>query len=496
MTVNGILRGKRGVIILQTLGVLSGASCADADMSGSGRRSGEPVDTSEGGTPVEHGFDNCPAERPDCVFERPFATPSGGACPSSDELADPGVEVCASSSAMNRCGSGAVVLGDVCFHSSSIEPGLPAQEAAVGRRVAIRDVDDDGSADLVAVFAGDEMYRLGIYWGDGAGGFADFEIVGSWFNDATALTIADVDSDGRLDVLLGGQSSSGNVLLMFFGGTERGFESVVVPVPSVIRSQPIFVADVNGDDREDVLLGGPVALATGARQYELSEMKISDMDLGQVRQVADMDGDGLRDVLGVLTPDGETVGDLYLTSGAADGLERMPVAFPDDFGAGSMGFGDFDDDGVTDVADLHHEPSPSSSDEVLAQLLLRSGLGGTEPAYELLETFALAPLLRSRGHELIGPKIADIDGDADQDLLFAAGSDGLVGSDCVPPESWRVLRFAVGNGDGTFTESPCDPVLSMNGVITDFDSADLNGDGISDVVAVTLTGVELLLSEL
>jgi hypothetical protein len=225
-------------------------------------------------------------------------------------------------------------------------------------------------------------------------------------------------------------------------------------------------------------------------------MKISDMDLGQVRQVSDMDGDGLRDVLGVLTPEGETVGDLYLTSGAADGLERMPQAFPDDFGAGSMGFGDFDDDGVADVADLHYEPAPNSSGDVEAQLLLRTGLGGSEPAYELLAAFTLAPLLQSRGHDLIGPKSADIDGDADQDLLFAAGTGGLIDSDCVSPDSWRAVRVAIGNGDGTFAESTCHPLISSNGVIIDFDTADFNADGTSDVVAATSTGIELLLSDL
>jgi hypothetical protein len=70
-------RDKRTIVVLQVLGMLA-ASCADAEMTGSGGRSGERATSSGAGTSVKHGFDDCPEAQPNCVFQPPPGSLGGG----------------------------------------------------------------------------------------------------------------------------------------------------------------------------------------------------------------------------------------------------------------------------------------------------------------------------------------------------------------------------------------------------------------------------------
>ena len=112
---------------------------------------------------------------------------------------------------------------------------------------AIADLNGDGSPDIVATHH--EQSALTVMIGDGRGGFT--EASGSPFDFGASLfhlIIADVDRDGRMDVV----ATSGNSVRALLGDGRGAFKPAAsIPVgPGAWR---IAAADLNGDGAIDVV---------------------------------------------------------------------------------------------------------------------------------------------------------------------------------------------------------------------------------------------------
>jgi len=132
--------------------------------------------------------------------------------------------------------------------------GLAVQNAALG------DLDGDGDLDLfAAVIAPSEGQNRNpadrVLFNDGAGHFTDsMQRLGE--RGSTAVALGDLDGDGDLDVLVGHQS--GAVVWINQGGGQDGQAGTFFMALPALYSGPIqalFLADLDSDGDLDALLG-------------------------------------------------------------------------------------------------------------------------------------------------------------------------------------------------------------------------------------------------
>src|SRR5580658_1980585 len=122
---------------------------------------------------------------------------------------------------------------------------LPAQSA-----VAIADVNGDGKADVLTVGS---SFNVSLGNGDGTlqPPIIDTNIGGG------SLVVADVNGDGKLDVVIAGEPATVSVLLGNGDGTFQPPISYNVEYGQPgLQSLSLAVADVNGDGKPDIVISG------------------------------------------------------------------------------------------------------------------------------------------------------------------------------------------------------------------------------------------------
>jgi hypothetical protein len=143
-------------------------------------------------------------------------------------------------------------LGDGTGTFSPANAGLKGVSLS---STSIADVNGDGHPDLlVAGFDGEEPTTT-LYLGDGNGNFspADTELPDLWF---VSTAIADIDGDGNQDLLLSGEDENENpTTMLYLGDGNANFSPADVELED-LHDGSISVADVDGDEDLDVLVTG------------------------------------------------------------------------------------------------------------------------------------------------------------------------------------------------------------------------------------------------
>ena len=236
-------------------------------------------------------------------------------------------------------------------------PGAPRLVArgssalgAPARALAIADLDGDGRPDVVTTGVGTSgASTLSVLLNAGGGAFApraDYSINGG----ATSLAIGDLNGDGRPDVVAGGEGGFGvEVLLNAGAGVLRGFALCACGG----QSPAVALGDLDGDGRTDIVAGNRretgqetsgdlvVVLNGGDDVFKNEPVHYGTGVDPRSVAVGDVNGDGRPDVVV-----GGVCGASVLLN-AGDGTLAEPVRY--ETATGTVALQDLDGDGDLDI---------------------------------------------------------------------------------------------------------------------------------------------------
>ncbi|MEL7119961.1 MAG: FG-GAP-like repeat-containing protein [Bacteroidota bacterium] len=294
----------------------------------------------------------------------------------------------------------------------------------------------------------------------------------------SAIAFADIDGDGDQDVLITGQKSSMELILISKLYTNDGSGKFVEkPGTSFqgVRNGSIAFADIDGDDDQDLIITGlndsivPVTkLFTNDGFGNFTEQAIPTIDGVSYSSIAfsDVDGDGDQDLFITGRNDSSRTSKLYLNDGMGCFAEKTRTPF-DGIESGSIGFSDVDGDNDQDLL-----ITGLSDSGRVSKLYINDGGGNFS---EKLGT----PFIGVLGSAIA---FADVDGDNDQDILITGEEDILI----FPSIATQTSKLYTNDGEGNFTEIVGTPFVGVsNGSIA---FADVDGDADQDVFITGFSG--------
>ncbi|HTX36596.1 MAG TPA: FG-GAP-like repeat-containing protein, partial [Bryobacteraceae bacterium] len=332
--------------------------------------------------------------------------------------------------------------------SSSPAAAAVGSAAPYGTAAALAvsaDLNGDGIPDDVVSNLGTEV---GVFLGNSDGS----EQTGVYYNvgtDVSSITIADVNRDGKPDVVVTAfdypSSNYVSVLLGNGDGTLQAPQNFSVG----LYPESVAIGDFNGDGKPDLAVAADDALylllGNGDGTFQAPVSLLAGSGLSVV--AADLNGDGKLDVALGQPPATSGDGTVVVLLGKGNGTFQNPIST--DAGVGNadfLGFGDFNGDGIPDMAISH---------EATASISIR--LGNGNGTFQTGNTYLAAENQYYPGFDLL-----DLYGDGNLDFVVTDGDTG-------------VILNLFGNGDGTF-QAPI--YYSAPGAATSVNSA-----GVSSVAA-------------
>lgn len=193
----------------------------------------------------------------------------------------------------------------------SLRFGAAALLPVTGRvdELTVADVNGDGRSDVIVASNQAAGPSLTVLLGDGTGGLTEQTPIGLALSSSklTGMAAGDWNGDGRADLAVVGYSldlSSGNlavgVSVLLGDGTGNFSGSVNTPVRTFTRVNGIDAADFNRDGRLDLALqNGLILLGNGAGGFDRTVPFAATYDYAIA--VGDFNGDGIPDI-GAVAP--------------------------------------------------------------------------------------------------------------------------------------------------------------------------------------------------
>ncbi|HEY8616817.1 Ig-like domain-containing protein [Phenylobacterium sp.] len=317
--------------------------------------------------------------------------------------------------------------GDGVLDTARVTAARTILSGFAARGGDVGDLDGDGDLDAVVSNWSGRSAVLTNRGDTNADGQPDFGVsylalASDGVNQWQDVVLADVNGDGRLDIVEGGRTADRLHLNLgdVNGDGTTDFAMRLLTSPSTSYSYGVDVADLNGDGRKDILLttygaaAGQTTLAVllnlgdangdGTPEFRASTLSTVDTTLAGV-DVADMNGDGVMDIAVAAHTGGS-----YVLQGRGD---INGDGTPDFYNSGTLassgymetGFVDIDGDGDLDV--LFADRGGGST--------LAINLGDTNG--DGVANFRVVGLT----HGGDGLTVSDFDRDGDADLLFSDG---------------------------------------------------------------------------
>ena len=295
----------------------------------------------------------------------------------------------------------------------------PAPISGGTRTIRLADVDSDGFDDMVWAIAdpkdpSSDEFSLAVLPNDGDGGFGAVAFgpaltladgANSWLRSA----VGDVSGDGHPDVVM---YATGQPVSTWLGDGAGGFGEVVQTTLSQWVVGGVQLADLDADGRDDLVLAGatassePVGIVhvglsdgTGAFPDPVAYPTAPQPSVGGVGAIAagDIDADGDQDLVGPNVASGAPTASLTLLLNNGDGTFALPVERTVPLAASQVSTADFDSDGYVDLLLVS---------DTEAKILFGDGT----------TRFPRERVLASHGLVSVG----ELSGDAEPDITFRA----------------------------------------------------------------------------
>ena len=316
--------------------------------------------------------------------------------------------------------------------------------------VVVADVNGDGVPDIIVANIRrnltDQLFgasNVGVMLGNGDGTFQPVVTYLSGGSDLHSLAIADVNNDGKLDILAG-----------------NGCSIISQGTCSVEGAVGVLLGNGDGTFRP--------AVNYDSGGFAYYQMKVT---------VADVNGEGKPDLVtsngcaSACDPIGPPQGTVGVLLGNGDGTFQKPVVYATGgYFANSIATGDLNGDRKLDIVVTNYCGDGNIGGCTISGpvgVLLGNGDG----------TFQAVMPFPSGGQGTSSVVVADVNADGKPDLLVSnCGSDGC--GAFWPPRPGGVVGVLLGRGDGTFSAT----VTYGSGSYPTLDLGDVDGDGKPDLV--------------
>jgi len=403
---------------------------------------------------------------------------------------------------------------------------LPVAKGPIG--VAIADVNKDNKPDVVVTNSLTDQVSLLLGNGNGSFQNAVAFTVGSGGTPVQGffpsyVSLADLNADGNLDLLVANNNTSSIALLT--GDGKGGFSK---PVNLSVGRTPVAVlgGDFNRDGKSDFVTSNldghtiSVVLGKGGGKF-LDVSTIAD-SAGPVQVVsADFNRDGITDLATVNagnSQDGNTVSVFFGQTGARFSQQLALKVGTDPL---SLATADFNNDGLPDIVAANFGKYPDDPGSI--SLVLNKGSGSFQPAVNFpagdFPDFVAAADFNGDGNEdVVVSDFGTNVGVAGISVLFGDGKGGFSAPVKVGPDIDFALQVLTGDfdgdgnadiaysisgsndsvsvllGDGKGSFAPAKTVTSSFFVFT-FTVGDFNHDNLADFAVEEGGVIEILLGE-
>ena len=242
--------------------------------------------------------------------------------------------------------------------------GVGPNAAAVG------DLNGDGKPDLVVAlmgYAGDEGV-IDVFLGNGDGTFTLDTWYASGAEDATSVKLVDLNGDGKLDMVVANcgtdkpdscPTGTDGVVAIFLGNGDGTFQTPILYDAGAEAPAQVLVADVNLDGKPDLLLGfleGGFGVMLGNGDGTFQPVVVTP-GYGSI-DVADLNGDGKPDLL--LGSLGGPYGSVSVLLGNGDGTFVFSGSFLLSEQEIDAVASDLDGDGKLDIVTLTYNANKTA----------------------------------------------------------------------------------------------------------------------------------------
>lgn len=378
--------------------------------------------------------------------------------------------------------------------NSSFGPNVNIGSNSIPSSIAISDLDGDGKPDLIVTNQGSNkisVYRnISISGSITSGSFAakiDFTTP----TGPLKVIIADIDGDGRPDMIV---ANSNNSLSVFKNVSTPGSITTASFAPRVnfntfAGANTIVFGDLDGDGKTDLIVGGGTQFSLLHNISTEGIIDINSFEHGVLfssanainsMAIGDLDNDGKPDV--AFTTAANTVSvfkNIYVRGPIATTSFAPEVNFPVGSGPRDVKIADLDDDGKLELATINFGGGSGTSVSVLHNISSAGTItsGSFEPEIEFATSLGSSSLA-----------IGDVNGDGKPELATVAN-----GSNVISVLLNRTSQGIINNG--SFAPK-IDFALAAGAVPNALTIGDLNADGKPELCAATTVSIGVLQNNL